>query len=56
MLIKLFKCQMCGARFEVKVLDREDAKERYVYGSPVRCERCNSTEVEPVRTLRRQAS
>lgn len=53
MLLKLFKCQMCDFRFEVKVLDRSDPKERDVPGNPICCDRCRSPRVEPIRTIRR---
>lgn len=53
MLIKLFKCQMCGFRFEVEVLDREDPKERDSPGYPICCDKCRSRHVEEIRTLRK---
>jgi C4-type Zn-finger protein len=52
MLVKLFKCQICGFRFEVKVLDRTDPHERDIPGSPICCDECGSPRVEPVRTIR----
>ena len=55
MILKLFKCQMCGHRFEAEVLDRENPKENHIVGSQLRCEKCNSAKIEPVRTLRRRA-
>jgi predicted Zn-ribbon and HTH transcriptional regulator len=56
MIIKVLKCQMCGCRFEAKVLDRDDRNERYREGVPVRCPQCNSMRIEEVGTLRRAAS
>jgi DNA-directed RNA polymerase subunit RPC12/RpoP len=53
MILMEFKCQMCDERFRVKVLDREDPEERHQHGAPVRCPKCNSMEVEIVRTVRR---
>ena len=52
MVVKLFKCQMCGTRFEVEVLDQDDPRERNQPGAPVRCPKCGSTQIEAVRTLR----
>ena len=53
MIVVQMKCQMCGERFEAKLLDRDDPKERSIIGSPVRCPRCNSERVETVRRVRR---
>ncbi len=53
MLLKLFKCQMCGFRFENEVLDRNDPQEKNTPGSPICCDQCGSPRVEPVRTIRR---
>jgi DNA-directed RNA polymerase subunit RPC12/RpoP len=53
MIVREMKCGMCGRRFEVEVLDRDDPKEKHVPGYPVRCPNCNSTLVEKVRDLRR---
>lgn len=53
MLIKLFICQMCGQRFEIKVLDRSDPNERHIQGQAVCCERCGSLRIEELRTIRR---
>jgi hypothetical protein len=53
MIVGEMKCQMCGRRFEVEMLDREDPRERHVQGVPVRCPNCNSTAVEKVRVIRR---
>ncbi len=53
MLVKLFKCQMCGLRFEVEVYDRRDPKEKDIPGVPVCCDRCNSHRIEEIRVLRR---
>jgi DNA-directed RNA polymerase subunit RPC12/RpoP len=55
MLVKEFKCQACGHHFEEEVLDRDDAREARVAGSPLRCKRCNSMMVEEVRVLRRRS-
>jgi Zn finger protein HypA/HybF involved in hydrogenase expression len=52
-IVAQMKCQMCGERFEVKLLDRNDPRERNVVGSPVRCPRCHSLEVEMIRQERR---
>ena len=53
MLIKLFKCQMCGYRFEVKVLDRQDPNEKDVPGYPICCDKCGSSRFEEIRIIRR---
>jgi hypothetical protein len=53
MIVCEMKCQMCGRRFEVEMLDREDPRERDVRGLPVRCPNCNSTSVERVCVVRR---
>jgi DNA-directed RNA polymerase subunit RPC12/RpoP len=53
MIIGEMKCQMCGRRFEVELLDREDPKERHLPGGPVRCPNCNSSMVERIRVIRR---
>lgn len=53
MIVGEMKCQMCGRRFEVELLDREDPRERHMPGAPVRCPNCNSQQVEKVRVIRR---
>jgi hypothetical protein len=53
MIVSEMKCGMCGRRFEVEMLDREDPKERHACGIPVRCPNCNSTTVEKVCVIRR---
>ncbi|MGL6075205.1 MAG: hypothetical protein ACRC8S_13680 [Fimbriiglobus sp.] len=53
MVVSEMKCGMCGCRFEIKVLDRQDPKEKDVPGYPVRCPNCNSNMVEKVRDVRR---
>jgi len=53
MVVNEMKCGMCGRRFEVEVLDREDPRERHVQGVPVRCPNCNSNMVETIRAIRR---
>jgi len=53
MIVSEFKCGMCGHRFEVEVLDRQDPREKNVPGSPVRCPKCHNGVVERVRDLRR---
>ena len=53
MIIKELKCQRCGHRFESEVLDRDDPKEEYIQGSPVRCPQCQSTFLDTVRVLRK---
>ncbi len=56
MLVKVFKCQMCGHQFEREVLDRDDPEERHRQGTPLRCPECGRAEIEVVRTLRRTKS
>ena len=53
MIISQMKCQMCGERFEAKLLDRDNPRERNIVGSPVRCPHCNSERVETIRRVRR---
>lgn len=53
MIVVRMKCQMCGERFEAELLDRDDPRERYTPGSPVRCPRCQSTRVETIQRVRR---
>ena len=53
MVVIEMKCQMCGHRFEVESLDREDPKERHIQGMPVRCTNCKSMQVEKIRTIKR---
>jgi DNA-directed RNA polymerase subunit RPC12/RpoP len=56
MVEKLFKCQMCGTRFQVAVLDRDDPRERDRVGAPVCCPQCGSARVEEVQIIRRMRS
>lgn len=53
MIVQEFKCTMCGRRFEVEVLDRDDPKERHEPGYPVRCPNCRSDMIEKLRDIRR---
>jgi DNA-directed RNA polymerase subunit RPC12/RpoP len=53
MIVFEMKCQMCGQRFEVELLDRDDPEERNTRGFPARCPKCSSPEIEKVRPLRR---
>lgn len=53
MVISEMKCGMCGHRFELEILDRDDPKEKHVSGYPVRCPKCQSTTVEKTRVVRR---
>lgn len=53
MVVCEMKCGMCGRRFEIEVLDRQDPKEKHLPGIPVRCPNCNSKMVEKVRDVRR---
>ena len=55
MVVKEMKCSMCGHRFQAELLDREDPNERHVFGAPLRCPKCNSTMVEAIRVIRREA-
>ena len=52
MIVAKLKCQMCGTHFEVEILDKDDPQEKYKPGSPVRCPKCNSPEVELLCKLR----
>jgi DNA-directed RNA polymerase subunit RPC12/RpoP len=56
MVVKILLCQMCGARFETEVIDRDHPRERQLQGHPVTCPKCGSPRVEVVRTLRRVRS
>ena len=51
MIVAEMRCQICGYSFRLKLLDRENPDERRLQGSPPRCEKCNSTEIEVVRKL-----
>jgi DNA-directed RNA polymerase subunit RPC12/RpoP len=53
MVVQEIRCSMCGNTFEAKVLDRDDPQERDVYGSSLRCPKCNSVMLNVVRTIRR---
>lgn len=53
MVVLKMKCQMCGKRFEVEALDREDPQERRVQGSRINCPNCGSYEIEKIQALRR---
>lgn len=54
MVVNEMKCGMCGHRFEIEVLDREDPKEKHIPGVPVRCPKCNSSlAIEKIRAIRR---
>lgn len=52
MVVAQLKCQICGARFEAEILDKDNPNERHWGGSPVRCPKCNSPEVELLCKLR----
>lgn len=52
MIIAKLKCQMCGTRFEAKVLDRDDPLEHNARGKPVRCPSCGSTRIETIQRVR----
>ena len=52
MVLKDFKCQRCGKRFEMEVLEEREAQER-VYTVPARCPGCESTLIVEIRTIRR---
>ena len=53
MVVMEYKCQICGARFEVNCIDRQDPRERDNEGGQVTCPSCRTSRVEPVRALRR---
>jgi DNA-directed RNA polymerase subunit RPC12/RpoP len=53
MVVSEMKCSTCGGRFEAEIIDREDSRERYIQGVPLRCPNCKSTMVEKVRVIRR---
>jgi len=53
MIVREMKCGMCGRRFEVEVLDRDDPKEKHVAGYPIRCPNCHSDMIERIRDIRR---
>lgn len=56
MVVAKLKCQMCGTYFEAEILDKEDPNERHRGGSPVRCPKCNRSEIELLCVLRRMPS
>jgi predicted Zn-ribbon and HTH transcriptional regulator len=53
MVICQLKCQICGTEFEREIFDDDNPRERERPGTPVRCPKCKSAEVEKVRLLRR---
>jgi DNA-directed RNA polymerase subunit RPC12/RpoP len=53
MVVMEYKCQICGARFEVNCIDREDPRERNDVGGQVTCPACHAPRVEPIRAIRR---
>ena len=55
MVVSEMKRGMCGHRFEIELLDREDPKEKHFQGHPVRCPQCGSMTVETVCVLRRES-
>lgn len=52
MLLVELKCQICGNRMEVEVLDRQDPDETDRHGFEVTCQRCRSNRIEQVRVIR----
>jgi predicted Zn-ribbon and HTH transcriptional regulator len=56
MVVAVLKCQICGKQFEAEMLDRDNPNERRRHGTPIRCPKCNSTQIELLRTLRRVRS
>lgn len=53
MIVCEMKCTMCGRRFELELLDRDDPRESDVPGVPPRCPDCKSTMVDRIRKVRR---
>jgi len=53
MILVEMKCGMCGHRFEVKLIDRDDPREENLRGSPIRCEKCRHSNVEVTKRLQR---
>jgi DNA-directed RNA polymerase subunit RPC12/RpoP len=53
MIVVVMKCGMCGNRFKIELLNREDPNERHVRGQAPRCPNCGSPRVEIVDKLRR---
>lgn len=49
MIIRVFKCLMCGHQFEMEVFDRKDPNERHIQGARIHCPKCSQTRIEPVR-------
>ena len=52
MVLKEFKCQMCGYRFEVEIVEAEEARELRIATMPVTCPKCQSPRVEGTRVIR----
>jgi DNA-directed RNA polymerase subunit RPC12/RpoP len=56
MVIKEFKCQRCGHRFELEVFEEGEADEKQWTSRPVTCEKCRSPSIEAVRIVGRKSS
>lgn len=49
MVLAEFRCTLCGHRFELKVLEKDEARDRY--GIPATCPKCRSTYLNEIRTI-----
>lgn len=51
MVLVEFQCTICGHRFELKVLEKDEESERI--GLPATCPKCRSRYLNEIRTIRR---
>jgi hypothetical protein len=53
MNLKMFLCQMCGHKFEVECVDRNDRRYLHLMPSPVTCPKCRRPRVEEIQSRSR---